>query len=304
MSSIYTSNPVTTLDDLLSYDDEHFIHSAYQILLGRVPDLEGMQHYLECVRAGTSKVEIISQLQLSVEGKSRGVKFDLSSPHVGSAASSLEELITYFDKHFVHSAYQTLLGRAPDAEGMRHYLAKVRAGISKIQILTELHESAEGKLRSISIRELKKVIQRHQLLRTPVLGGFLKLFGVGRTEGDTDRSLRAIENNLYALDGDQRCRFAEMNLSSSQFQLLTERTTQIIAQIQQGLADVSLTLTQLQQSLAPDQSRPLETKRVAAVLETEAPLLSSAPELKPHDPIGDRFRGALTEMASRLRKVR
>ena len=69
-----TSVVAASLDELLSYHDERFIHCAYHTLLGRTPDPEGFNYYLRRVRSGISKVEILAQLRLSKEGKSLKVK--------------------------------------------------------------------------------------------------------------------------------------------------------------------------------------------------------------------------------------
>ena len=63
-----------TLEDLLSCHDERFIHNAYHVLLDRAPDPAGMRYYLGRIRIGISKVEILAQLLLSKEGKSRLVR--------------------------------------------------------------------------------------------------------------------------------------------------------------------------------------------------------------------------------------
>ncbi len=69
-----TSSIVTNLDELLSLHDEHFVYNAYQILLGREPDPEGGKFFLRSVRSGVSKIEILAQIRLSAEGKSRPIK--------------------------------------------------------------------------------------------------------------------------------------------------------------------------------------------------------------------------------------
>lgn len=63
-----------TLEDLLSRHDERFVRNAYHVLLGRAPDPVGMHYYLGRIRIGVSKLEVLVQLLLSHEGKSRMVK--------------------------------------------------------------------------------------------------------------------------------------------------------------------------------------------------------------------------------------
>ena len=63
-----------TLEDLLTCRDDRFIHNAYHLLLGREPDSDGLKYYHARIQSGISKVEILAQLLLSKEGKSRLVR--------------------------------------------------------------------------------------------------------------------------------------------------------------------------------------------------------------------------------------
>jgi hypothetical protein len=61
------------IEELLSYDNERFLHCAYYMILGRKPDHEGLCVYLKHLHAGVSKGKIITILAKSPEGKSTGV---------------------------------------------------------------------------------------------------------------------------------------------------------------------------------------------------------------------------------------
>lgn len=58
-----------TLDELLELYDEEFVRAAYQLILNRDPDPEGFQYYLNRIRKGISKLDILGQLRRSTEGK-------------------------------------------------------------------------------------------------------------------------------------------------------------------------------------------------------------------------------------------
>ena len=58
-----------SIEELLSYYDEEFIKCAYQTFLGRVPDTEGFNYYLDRIRKGISKTEIIYQIRSGYESK-------------------------------------------------------------------------------------------------------------------------------------------------------------------------------------------------------------------------------------------
>lgn len=49
------------------------------------------------------------------------------------------------DEAFVQRAYSTLLGRAADIPGLREYLARLRAGVQRVQVWSELANSEEAK---------------------------------------------------------------------------------------------------------------------------------------------------------------
>ncbi|NMM04860.1 FkbM family methyltransferase [Polaromonas sp.] len=67
----FTSTPANTLDELLACHDQQFVICAYQTLFGRAPDPEGLTYYLDRLRSGFSKIQMLAQLRLSTEGKSR-----------------------------------------------------------------------------------------------------------------------------------------------------------------------------------------------------------------------------------------
>ena len=70
-----------TMESLLRLHDEAFVTSAYRAILGRTPDLGGLQNYLTQVRAGVEKAHILVELARSPEGRTRR----LESPALGDA---------------------------------------------------------------------------------------------------------------------------------------------------------------------------------------------------------------------------
>jgi chromosome segregation ATPase len=60
-------NATDNINQLLELNDAAFIEGAYQALLGRAADLEGMRYYLERLRAGYDKSGIIAQIAMSTE---------------------------------------------------------------------------------------------------------------------------------------------------------------------------------------------------------------------------------------------
>lgn len=125
-----------------------------------------------------------------------------SSPTV--VATSLDELLAYHDADFVHCAYITLLGRAPDPEGMHYYLERVRAGRAKIAIINQIVSSSEGKRNSVKITGLNQVLSRYRWGKMPIVGSVIR--SITRHD-DISCQIRQIENNIYLLGKDTCKRF-------------------------------------------------------------------------------------------------
>lgn len=121
----------------------------------------------------------------------------ISSP-TKTAATNLDELLSYHDEHFIHKAYLTLLGRTPDLEGLSYYLRRIRSGISKLEILAQLSSSVEGKSRNTNIAGLNAAMKHARLLKVPLIGGILRLSNSYQSRAELQKSLRAIDNNIYA----------------------------------------------------------------------------------------------------------
>lgn len=62
------------LNKALNEHDEQFIETIYQWILGRKPDISGRNHFLNLLRAGESKIEIIGRLRYSREGRTVGTQ--------------------------------------------------------------------------------------------------------------------------------------------------------------------------------------------------------------------------------------
>jgi len=60
--------------ELVRYDDREFIRNCYMALLQHSPDQPGEEFYLNLLRKGCSKMEIILRLRFSAEGRARKVR--------------------------------------------------------------------------------------------------------------------------------------------------------------------------------------------------------------------------------------
>lgn len=72
--AVFPNGSMTSLDDLLDYHDEAFVHAAYHTLLRRAPDSEGLLYYVRRLRRGVDKLQVLDQISRSNEAKVRAVK--------------------------------------------------------------------------------------------------------------------------------------------------------------------------------------------------------------------------------------
>lgn len=91
-----------------------------------------------------------------------------------SKPSMLNTLLAQQDQIFIANAYQILLGREPDPEGLNYYLSRLRLGNSKIKVLKQIRFSNEGKIHSVEIPGLDICIRNYQRSNLPLIGWFFK----------------------------------------------------------------------------------------------------------------------------------
>ena len=66
-----------------------------------------------------------------------------------------------------------MLERAPDSEGFHHYLSKLQAGVSKIQILADIFDSPERASSNMGPPGLSETISLYRISRVPLIGRIL-----------------------------------------------------------------------------------------------------------------------------------
>ena len=131
-----------SLAESLHLDGESFIESAYLTLLRRVPDSSGRAFYLNQLKNGVAKIQILVEIGLSDEAHQLGVL-------------NYQELLSLDGEQFIECAYYRLLKRLPDSSEGKFYLDQLLRGVAKIQILDELSSSDEGKHNGVRLPELQ-----------------------------------------------------------------------------------------------------------------------------------------------------
>ena len=96
----------------------------------------------------------------------------------GSDPATLDDLLQCHDRQFVESAYRLVLARSVDPEGFQFYSARLRSGVKKLQIVSELSDSKEALARDGELRVLRSSIRRHRLMSIPLLGPIISLLYV------------------------------------------------------------------------------------------------------------------------------
>ncbi len=64
---------------------------------------------------------------------------------VWAPTSHVRELVALDGEEFVYRAYVTLLNRLPDPGGLKNYLTELKSGITKLEVISRLRESEEGR---------------------------------------------------------------------------------------------------------------------------------------------------------------
>ena len=117
--------------------------------------------------------------------------------------TSVPRLLAPHDRHFIHTAYQAVLGRAPDAEGGAYYLARLRAGVHKLAILRQLRQSPEGRAFTPGVAGLDRAIRRYSWATMPLVGGVVRQFTGAEGNSATHRRLRILANEIGCIRVEQ-----------------------------------------------------------------------------------------------------
>jgi FkbM family methyltransferase len=159
------------------------------------------------------------------------------------AAPALEILLAYQDRVFVDCAYLTLLRRSPEPSGRDYYLRRLRDGVPKVQILSEIFESPEARLINVVVPGLNDAIRRyrrkHKLVRLPLFGRFLKLFFKPEGSEIAENRLRVVEQQVFRFAGSADARLNSIENGLSDLRELIVRQGQKFAAITEKIAEIS-----------------------------------------------------------------
>ncbi len=126
---------------LLQLEDLDFIEAAYLLALGRPADPQGLAGYLDRLRVGVPKLQVLEELQLSDEGQlfaaRRSAELALTTP-----ARKVAYLLGLDDDGtFVHRSCFELTGRNATAAEAEAALRALAEGVARIDVLRQIRRS-------------------------------------------------------------------------------------------------------------------------------------------------------------------
>jgi GT2 family glycosyltransferase len=78
-------------------------------------------------------------------------------------AGHVKELLHFDGEEFVNRAYVTLFRRLPDSDGLVHYLTELRSGVSKLDIVSRLRKSTEGRKYAHALAGYRSIVMRMRM---------------------------------------------------------------------------------------------------------------------------------------------
>lgn len=212
-----------SVEDLLATNGPSFVRLAYATVLGRRTDPEGESYYLDRLNRGFTKIELLDQLSKGDEAKLMprlpGIdaalrKFRLFRLVMGKRSAGarveqdivrrvtevhVDDFMRYHDEEFVAQLFAYYLGRAPDEEGLAHYLRRIRSGVSRQQVLLEVSRGVEAKRCGKHAAGEVVIAMALFIDRIPVIRELVTMIKFNLNLRNHLQDMRARENHLYRL---------------------------------------------------------------------------------------------------------
>lgn len=149
----------STVDDETAAGWEEWVDGFAQFCLGLL-EADDLFHRLERrIRAGDllRKEELLGRLQSSAVTPASRPKDAANAAERGKRAITdesgrswlpvrqIEQLLALQREEFIYSSYVTVLNRLPDSGGLLNYLVELESGVSKLEIISRLKNSPEGR---------------------------------------------------------------------------------------------------------------------------------------------------------------
>jgi SAM-dependent methyltransferase len=167
--------------------------TSMRMLTGGVGlDLEDIAVELGRISPGVDPPALV---QLSLY-ESNWQSFPTPLPSTEEAAYHFRDFLAYDDVDFVRAAYQAILKREADEEGLRCYLAMLQDGASKAEILHRVCQSPEGRQRDVRIGGLRLPYALDSISRLPFIGRVIAIAVAIWNLPGSERSHRRVSREL------------------------------------------------------------------------------------------------------------
>jgi SAM-dependent methyltransferase len=187
----------------------------------------------------------------------------------------INDLLQYHDHAFIWNAYRAILKREPDETGLTQFLMKLRSGrFNKIDILSSLRFSPEGRTRNVQIEGLERPPLLRRLYRVPVVGYLLEMLAAIVRLPTMIRSQRQFEGHTLA----------QQDLLAAHLNQLGHTTFQVIDSFSREVSGVS----EEQQKLAR-----LQHQQITGLFREQRELIERLEKLKKElDTLPAKLQGA------------
>jgi SAM-dependent methyltransferase len=155
-------------------------------------DLEDIAVELE---RGARGIDPPAPVQLSLS-ESDWQSIRTPPPRRKESAYHFRDFLAYDDVDFVRAAYEAILKREADDEGLRCYLAMLQDGASKAEILHRIGQSPEGRQRDVRIGGLRLPYALDSLSRVPLVGRLIAIAVAIWNLPSSERSHRRLSQEL------------------------------------------------------------------------------------------------------------
>lgn len=163
---------------------------------------------------------------------------------------NLEKLLSYENEIFIYNCYLSILDRSPDPAGMLYYLKRIRSGVSKIEIISQLRKSPEGKSHQIIVDGLDEAVKKYKrsqiskFITLRILLDLVRHRGSTKTNsihidansderfdepsGEGDIAFELRPTNQLQLNNDDKCSWNSLG-TDPYFYLMTPNTNKLAA---------------------------------------------------------------------------
>ena len=153
--------------------------------------------------------------------------------------TNVNDLLDLHGESFLTQAYRIVLGRNPDPIGLANYMARLKSGTSKLELLSQLVASQEAKKVGSKFPGLHEITQRHKYSKLPFMGWYKPA-----TE-QLSKKLNVIENKLFEISsGAPNSRVAMLESEVAQHASYVEDKETYIARLLHSASKSDLTWDQ------------------------------------------------------------